>query len=104
MSLNNYLIPQTLYCKYCSKECKNLNSLKQHECRCKENPNRIVNPNYMPGVLEKKKLNRIINKTKNRLLKFSYARPLNLQNEVYNLYIFSISDLYKNFNPFVKDC
>lgn len=28
-------------CKYCGKECKNLNSLKQHEIRCKENKNRI---------------------------------------------------------------
>lgn len=28
-------------CKYCGKECKNLNSLKQHEIRCKLNPNRI---------------------------------------------------------------
>lgn len=32
--------PNVQYCKYCGKECKNLNSLKQHECRCKENPNR----------------------------------------------------------------
>lgn len=37
-------------CKYCKKECKNLNSLRQHEIRCKENPNRIkmgynANPN-----------------------------------------------------------
>ena len=31
---------QILYCQYCNKECKSLNSLKQHECRCKENPNR----------------------------------------------------------------
>lgn len=30
-----------LYCKYCGKECKNLNSLRQHEIRCKQNPNRI---------------------------------------------------------------
>lgn len=29
-------------CKYCDKECKNKNSLAQHECRCKDNPNRIV--------------------------------------------------------------
>ena len=29
-------------CKYCNKECKNKNSLAQHECRCKDNPNRIV--------------------------------------------------------------
>ena len=28
-------------CKYCGKECKNKNSLAQHEIRCKENPNRI---------------------------------------------------------------
>lgn len=31
-------------CKYCGKECKNKNSLIQHEIRCKENPNRLVSP------------------------------------------------------------
>lgn len=30
-----------LKCKYCNKECKNKNSLVQHEIRCKENPNKI---------------------------------------------------------------
>lgn len=30
----------SLYCKYCSKECHNLNSLRQHETRCKLNPDR----------------------------------------------------------------
>jgi extradiol dioxygenase family protein len=30
-----------LICKYCGKECKNKNSLAQHEIRCKYNPNRI---------------------------------------------------------------
>lgn len=29
-----------LICKYCSKECKNLNSLRCHERLCKSNPNR----------------------------------------------------------------
>ena len=29
------------YCQYCGRECKNLNSLKQHEIRCKQNPNKI---------------------------------------------------------------
>lgn len=29
-----------LICSYCSKECKNLNSLRSHERLCKENPNR----------------------------------------------------------------
>lgn len=28
-------------CRYCDKECKNLNSLKQHEIRCRYNSNRI---------------------------------------------------------------
>lgn len=31
----------TQYCQYCGKECKNINSLRQHECRCPKNPNRI---------------------------------------------------------------
>lgn len=39
--MDNFNKPQILYCKYCEKECKNLNSLKQHECRCKKNPNKI---------------------------------------------------------------
>lgn len=33
-------IPESLNCKYCNKLCKNINSLKQHECRCKNNPDR----------------------------------------------------------------
>jgi hypothetical protein len=28
-------------CQYCGRECKNLNSLRQHEIRCNENPNKI---------------------------------------------------------------
>ena len=31
---------QKLNCQFCNKECHNFNSLRQHECRCKENPNR----------------------------------------------------------------
>lgn len=31
-----------LICIYCGKECKNKNSLAQHECRCKNNPNRYM--------------------------------------------------------------
>lgn len=30
-----------VFCKFCHKQCNSLNSLKQHECRCPENPNRI---------------------------------------------------------------
>lgn len=35
-------IPQVLYCHYCNKQCKSLNSLRQHEIRCKCNPNRKI--------------------------------------------------------------
>lgn len=31
-----------LYCQYCNKECKNTNSLKNHERVCKHNPNRAL--------------------------------------------------------------
>ena len=37
----NFNDQQQCFCKYCNKECKSLNSLKQHECRCKNNPNKI---------------------------------------------------------------
>ena len=30
-------------CKFCGKECKNKNSLVQHEIRCKQNPDRTIN-------------------------------------------------------------
>lgn len=32
--------PNIQHCQYCGKECKNINSLKQHEVRCKLNPAR----------------------------------------------------------------
>ena len=32
-------------CKYCGKECKNKNSLIQHEIRCKLNPDKIDTSN-----------------------------------------------------------
>ena len=48
-------------CKYCDKECKNKNSLTQHEIRCSKNPNRIkivsnfikYNEQIKAGVREK---------------------------------------------------
>ena len=33
-------LPCNLLCQYCNKELKNLNALRQHECRCPKNPNR----------------------------------------------------------------
>ena len=32
-------------CQYCGKECKNKNSLAQHEIRCNNNPNKINSGN-----------------------------------------------------------
>lgn len=39
--MDNFNKEQILYCQYCGKECKSLNSLKQHEIRCNDNPNKI---------------------------------------------------------------
>lgn len=40
-------------CKHCNKECKNKNSLSNHQIRCKVNPDRITSkPSY--GMLGKK--------------------------------------------------
>lgn len=36
-------------CKYCGKECKNKNSLAQHEIRCKHNPNKLDMSYIKPG-------------------------------------------------------
>lgn len=39
--MNDFNKQQILYCKFCNKECYSLNSLKQHEIKCKQNPNRL---------------------------------------------------------------
>lgn len=46
-------------CRYCGKECKNKNSLAQHEIRCAHNPNKIksgieiFNEKVKTGILDK---------------------------------------------------
>lgn len=50
-------------CKYCERECKNLNSLKQHEIRCKENPNKIDISNSCINIINYNK--RILDGDKN---------------------------------------
>jgi hypothetical protein len=40
--MDNFNAPQIVYCKFCGKECKSINSLKQHERRCIKNPNRLI--------------------------------------------------------------
>lgn len=40
---SSYNIDQDgLFCKFCQKQCKNQNSLAQHQVRCKQTPNRII--------------------------------------------------------------
>lgn len=46
-------------CKYCGRLCKSMNSLTQHEIRCKQNPERIIcygNKANMP-----KRIDRVLN-------------------------------------------
>lgn len=56
---------ELLYCQYCGKECKNSNSLKNHEIRCKCNPNRIIITSYFNEYNEKLKSGEIIKKYSN---------------------------------------
>jgi len=44
-----------LFCKFCKKECKNKNSLIQHELRCKENPNRKDYDRFSKYITENRK-------------------------------------------------
>ena len=39
-----HLDHEGLNCKFCQKLCKNVNALRQHELRCKQNPNKINLP------------------------------------------------------------
>lgn len=38
---STFNLPNPQNCPYCDRLCKNINSYKQHICRCKNNPNRI---------------------------------------------------------------
>lgn len=37
---NFNVLHDDLFCEYCGKQCKSINSLKQHSIRCSKNPNR----------------------------------------------------------------
>lgn len=39
-------------CQYCGKVCIGKNSLTQHEIRCKNNPNRIINHNFVSNFIK----------------------------------------------------
>ena len=45
-----HLDHEDLFCKYCGKECKNKNSLIQHEIRCKDNPDSVKISPLAPRV------------------------------------------------------
>lgn len=41
-TFTNKVLRHGLTCQFCGKECKNTNSLRNHERLCKENPNRVI--------------------------------------------------------------
>ena len=47
--------PCEVYCQYCNKLCKNRNSLKQHECRCSNNPKRKSANNLSTYIINNRK-------------------------------------------------
>lgn len=64
-----------LKCKYCQKECKNKNSLIQHEIRCKYNPNRILSSYYF---MDKKNQKKLINLRKEKGFQNQYSKAKTL--------------------------
>ena len=68
-------------CKFCGKECKNLNSLKNHERLCPKNPDRV----YVSHTLGKPAWNKGLTKeTDSRVLKNSKSLQKTLVNKVSN--------------------
>lgn len=45
-------LKDNLFCQYCGKQCKNLNSLKQHEIRCPNNADRLTYNSLTEYVLK----------------------------------------------------
>lgn len=64
-----------LTCCYCSKECKNTNSHKNHERLCPSNPNR----NYKNGMKDKIPWNKGLTKNDPRVLKNAQATSSSLK-------------------------
>ena len=52
---SKFNIPCEVYCQYCNKLCKNLNSLKQHECRCVNNSDRRCSDNLSKYITANRK-------------------------------------------------
>lgn len=75
--MDNFNAPQIVYCKFCGKECKSINSLKQHERRCIKNPNRLIVDfsKRTPENASRKGINKgntwITNETENKFIKSS---------------------------------
>ena len=76
-----HLDHEDLFCKFCGKQCKNKNSLVQHEIRCNNNPNKIniIIPNF--NTKGKKAWNKGLTKdTDERVYNLSLQTSLSIKN------------------------
>ena len=64
-----------LYCQFCGKHCKNLNSLRQHEVRCKKNPNKI-DTSYVSNIWKAYNLDIKLGK-RTKTYANQYTKPFN---------------------------
>ena len=80
----NNEIRNDIFCQYCNKQCKSLNSLHNHERLCKSNPNRVESPFVKYNESNKNKNNNCIwNKG---LTKFNDERVNKQSNTLKNKY------------------
>lgn len=61
-SCSDYNKPQTLYCRFCNKECKSANSLHNHEIRCNRNPNKLQPIGHQVGAIGRPAWNKGLSK------------------------------------------
>ena len=94
--MNNFNKKQILYCKYCNKKCNSLNSLKQHEIRCHNNPERLVIDFSMrsPENATRKGINKG-NKWINNGIENKFVNPELLEDFLNNGWKLGMTDEYK---------
>jgi len=71
-------------CKFCERICKNDNSLKQHEIRCKNNPNKINTKHTEETKKKLSKIMKIVNTNAERIWKPETIEKMKITSKIVN--------------------
>ena len=94
--MDNFNEPKIVYCQFCGKECKSLNSLKQHERRCNKNPNKLIVDfsKRTPEAASRKGINKS-NTWVNNGIENKFIKSSEIENYLNLGWIIGITDSYK---------